>query len=139
MNLPEELDVENYKVLKLIKPLYGLEHLGRCWNATIDGFITSLDINKLKLASCIHYKSDKKGRVIMLVLYADGVLFAFHEDEELQNVTTKLEEKNRKFFVLRCTKQRIVFTVTITHVERHAAYSQSRARENCCDTHGFKY
>ena len=110
MNLTEELDVENDKVLKLIKPLYGLEQLERCWNATIDGFITSLDIGKLKLASCIYHKSDKKGRVIMLVLYVDGVLFAFHDDEELQNVTKNHEKKKRDFFVSRCTKQRLAFS-----------------------------
>ena len=90
---PLQLDVGNGKVLKLLKPLYGLKQSGRCWNATIKRYITSLNLKKSKLDPCINYKSDKKGRAMMMGLYVDDVLFAFHDDEELQNVTTELEER----------------------------------------------
>ena len=47
----------------------------------------------------------------------NGVLFTFYDDEELHNVSTKLEERLsiemsgpvRKFLELRCTKQRKSF------------------------------
>ena len=135
-------------MLKLLKTLYGLKQSGRCWNATIDGLITSLDFKKSKLDPCIYYKRNNKGRVMMMWLYVDDVLFAFHDDEELQSVTTKLEERFsikmlgpvRKFLEITVheTEKRF-FSIATKHGERRAAYFQCRARENCCDADGCKY
>ena len=36
---PRELDVQAGKVLKLLKPLYGLKQSGRCWNETMNKYI----------------------------------------------------------------------------------------------------
>ena len=62
------MDVEEGKVLKLLKPLYGLKQSGRCWNETMNEYIIALGFSKSRLDPCIYYKRDKKERVMFLGL-----------------------------------------------------------------------
>ena len=59
MKAPRELDVEEGKVLKLLKPLSGLKQSGRCWNETMNEYIVALGFIKSRLDPCIYYKRGK--------------------------------------------------------------------------------
>ena len=87
------MDVEAGKVLKLLKPLYGLKQSGRCWNETMNEYIIALGFIKSRLDPCIYYKRGKKERVILIGLYVDDVLIAYHDEEEQREVTLNLEER----------------------------------------------
>uniref|UniRef100_A0AAV1U6Z2 Reverse transcriptase Ty1/copia-type domain-containing protein n=1 Tax=Peronospora matthiolae TaxID=2874970 RepID=A0AAV1U6Z2_9STRA len=93
MKSPRELGVEAGKVLKLLKPLYGLKQSVRCWNGTMNENIITLGFINSRLDPCIYYKRGKKERVMFLGLYVDDVLIAFHDEEELHDVTLNLEER----------------------------------------------
>ena len=80
MKAPRDLDVEAGKVLKLLKPLYGLKQSGRCWNETMNEYIIALSFIKSRLDPCIYYKRGKKERVMFLGLYVDEVLISFHDE-----------------------------------------------------------
>ena len=57
-------------------------------------YIITLGFIKSRLDPCIYYKREKRNeRVMFLGLYVDDVMIAFHDEEELRDVTLKLEER----------------------------------------------
>jgi len=75
MTPPPGLSEENCenKVLRLLKPLYGLRQSGRNWNFTLDKALEEIGFIRLKSSSCI-YKYEEKA---LLAVYVDDLaLFA---------------------------------------------------------------
>lgn len=90
MKPPVELNVEPGKVLRLLKPLYGLKQSGRCWNHAIDQFIRSIGFERSRLDPCIYYKR-VNGHLVLLGLYVDDVLFAGELLDDLMGIAKQLE------------------------------------------------
>ena len=59
MKAPRELNVEAGKVLKLLNPLYGFKHSGRCWNEAMNEYIIALGFIKSRFDPYIYYKRQK--------------------------------------------------------------------------------
>lgn len=72
MSVPPLYKVEEGKVVKLKRPIYGLKQSGRNWNTEIDVFLTKNGFKRLRSSSCVYCK----GCWTILVIYVDDI-FAF--------------------------------------------------------------
>lgn len=92
LNAPVEEDIyveqpegfhrgRNNQVLKLIKALYGLKQAPRQWNKTIDQFMHKLGYRALRSDPCVYTKLTRSNKLMILSLYVDDTVIAFHRDD----------------------------------------------------------
>ena len=78
MSQPEGFIDPDYFVCKLNKSIHGLKQSARCWNATLDEFLTSTGYRKSKADDCTYIKQVKNshGQVsfIILAVYVDYMI-----------------------------------------------------------------
>jgi len=80
MEQPEGFNQENPgMVFRLKKSLYGLKQASRNWNKEFHNFIIKLGYTQLKSDPCVYVKVSKTGRKIILGLYVDDSIIAFHK------------------------------------------------------------
>ncbi len=65
-------------VCKLQRSIYGLKQSARCWNATLDEYLTSVGYRKSDADSCIYLKSVREGNghisFVILGVYVDDLV-----------------------------------------------------------------
>lgn len=76
-------------VLKLIKALYGLKQAPRQWNKTIDTFMRKLGYTPLRSDPCVYIKLSKTNKLMILSLYVDDTVIAFHRADRNEWLTDK--------------------------------------------------
>ena len=57
-------------VCKLLKGLYGLKQAGRCWNRTLDKFLTEFGLTRSMIDSCCYSKSDLSGKRLFICVWS---------------------------------------------------------------------
>ena len=62
-------------VCKLLKGVYGLKQVGRCWNRTLDEFLTEFGLTRSMIESCCFSKSDLCGNRIFICVWVDDILY----------------------------------------------------------------
>ena len=62
-------------VCKRLKGLYGLRQAGRCWNRTLDKFITEFGLTRSMIDICCYSKSDLSGNRLFKCMWVDGILY----------------------------------------------------------------
>jgi hypothetical protein len=71
-------------VCKLIKSLYGTKQAPRNWNQKLHKFLLSIGFTNLISDSCVYVKVSRTGRPIIISLYVDDKLIAYHNQDELE-------------------------------------------------------
>ena len=62
-------------VCKLLKGLYGLKPAKRCWNRTLDNFLTEVDLTRSMIDSCCYSKSNFSGNRLFICVWVDDILY----------------------------------------------------------------
>jgi hypothetical protein len=118
-------------VCKLIKAIYGLKQAPRNWNQTIDTFMRQLGYRALLSDPCVYIKTSKTGRLIILSLYVDDTVIAFHQadlaewtaDKESIAASYAIKDLGECHWILnmKLTRNRLNRTITLSqeaYVER---------------------
>jgi hypothetical protein len=75
MHPPAGIVIQEGKVLRLLKTLYGLKQSPREWNANLDKFMISMSYTRITADSCVYIRRSAKGTVIIAV-YVDDLIIA---------------------------------------------------------------
>ena len=84
-------------VCKLKKSLYGLRQSARCWNTTLDDYLTSVNYRKGNADGCIYVKTEKEhdGQInfIILGVYVDDIVVVSNNTAMLETEKKKLSAR----------------------------------------------
>jgi len=89
---PEGIELEDTKVWKLKKSLYGLKQSPRCWNTKFDYFLKNFELIRSLADPCIYYSHDKRGR-ILVALYVDDLLIAGSNNKVINEIVDHLKNE----------------------------------------------
>ena len=62
-------------VCKVLKRLYGLKQAGRCWNRTLDKFLTEFVLTRSMIDNCCYSESDMRGNTFFLCVWVDDIIY----------------------------------------------------------------
>jgi len=71
-------------VCKLNKAIYGLKQASRQWNKLLDDFMINLGYKSLKTDCCVYIKYSKTNNLMLLCLYVDDTVIAYHKQDEAE-------------------------------------------------------
>jgi hypothetical protein len=87
---------DNKMVCKLNKAVYGIKQAPNLWNGEIDQFLQANGCKPCKSDSCIYlYDCTKRGRDIIIGIFVDDIVIAYHPDDTGMwiNLKTRLMNK----------------------------------------------
>ena len=93
---PDAVDIDDGKVWKLKKSLYGLKQSPRNWNKKFNKLVTTFGLIRSIADPCIYYGNGQKGR-LLLAIYVDDILVA----GQPENVVTELLDFMRAAFEIK--------------------------------------
>jgi hypothetical protein len=77
-------------VCELAKALYGIKQAPNAWNNTLDSFIRfTLKFNRCVNDVCVYFRSTRTGRLIIIAVFVDDMIIAFHRDDEKEWLSIK--------------------------------------------------
>jgi hypothetical protein len=85
-------EVPHESTVRLLKGLYGLKQAGRLWNRQIHDYLVKIGFERSRADPCIYTKSES-GQSVILGLYVDDCLVAYHEDSEISEILAKLKAR----------------------------------------------
>ena len=62
-------------VCKLLKGLYGSKQAGRCWNRTLDQFLTNFGLVRSTIDNCCYSKTTSAGNKLFVCVWVDDILY----------------------------------------------------------------
>eukprot|EP00253_Pinus_taeda_P004706 PITA_04706 len=83
---------EEHKVCKLKKALYGLKQAPRAWYSKIDSYLLDNEFDKCEGEPTIYIK-EKDGKILIVVLYVDDVIFTGNDDQLIKNFKSVMKEE----------------------------------------------
>lgn len=81
-----------YKVLKLLKCIYGLKQSGRVWYITMHLYLLSIKFVQSNADTNV-YKLTQGSSIVLLALYVDDVIFATNDQKLLSVVKEQLSSR----------------------------------------------
>jgi hypothetical protein len=83
-------------VCKLNKALYGTKQAPHEWNNTLNQFIVNeLQFKRCIKDSCVYIKSTSNNHLIILSIFVDDILIAYHKQDELEWFDVKQQFMNK--------------------------------------------
>eukprot|EP00253_Pinus_taeda_P028656 PITA_28656 len=83
---------QEHKVCKLKKALYGLKQAPRAWYSRRDSYLQENGFEKCEGESTLYIK-EKDGKILIVVLYVDDVIFTGNDDHLIENFKTVMKEE----------------------------------------------
>eukprot|EP00253_Pinus_taeda_P024503 PITA_24503 len=83
---------EEHKVCKLRKALYGLKQAPRAWYSRIDSYLLENGFDKCEGEPTVYIK-EKDGKLLIVVLYVDDVIFTGNDDYLIENFKVVMKEE----------------------------------------------
>jgi hypothetical protein len=83
---------EEHKVCKLKKALYGLKQAPRAWYSRIDSYLLDNEFDKCEGEPTVYIK-EKDGKILIVVLYVDDVIFTGNDDQLIKNFKSVMKEE----------------------------------------------
>lgn len=84
-------------VCKLKKSIYGLKQAARCWNTSIDTYLTSNGYKKSTADPCVYVKSvkqkEEKINFVIMAIYVDDMLWFSNNSEMLKKEKDMIAER----------------------------------------------
>ena len=99
MTLPKDVYCQRDKpnkpaIVKLLRSLYGLKQAGELWYKTVKEILTDFNYTCLNHDSCVFIKRNPDtGKVIIVVVYVDDILFIGNDKDEIQQILTHVESR----------------------------------------------
>eukprot|EP00253_Pinus_taeda_P022960 PITA_22960 len=87
-----EMKGEEHKVCKLKKALYGLKQVPRAWYSRIDSYLLENGFEKCEGEPTVYIK-EKDGKLLIVVLYVDDVIFTGNDDYLIENFKAVVKEE----------------------------------------------
>lgn len=88
-------------VCELKKALYGIKQAPHEWNNTLDDFLrATLKFDRCTSDICVYFRRSKSGKLIILAVFVDDIVIAFHASDEKewasikQLITSKFKVKD---------------------------------------------
>lgn len=92
MEIPLGVHVENGKVCKLNKSLYGLKQASRCWNAKFTNFLKSYGFTQTESDHCVFTSYINNVKVTIIIYVDDGLIFC--SNQEILNLVIEALKTN---------------------------------------------
>eukprot|EP00253_Pinus_taeda_P030275 PITA_30275 len=83
---------KEHKVCRLKKALYGLKQAPRAWYSRIDYYLLENGFEKCEGEPTLYIK-EKDGKLLIVVLYVDDVIFTGNDDYLIENFKTVIKEE----------------------------------------------
>eukprot|EP00253_Pinus_taeda_P029735 PITA_29735 len=83
---------QEHKVCRLKKALYGLKQAPRAWYSRIDFYLLENEFDKCEGEPTIYIK-EKDGKILIVVLYVDDVIFTRNDDQLIKNFKSVMKEE----------------------------------------------
>eukprot|EP00253_Pinus_taeda_P022978 PITA_22978 len=83
---------QEHKVCRLKKALYGLKQAPRAWYNMMDFYLHENGFEKCEGEPTLYIK-EKDGKILIVVLYVDDVIFIGNDDHLIENFKTVMKEK----------------------------------------------
>eukprot|EP00253_Pinus_taeda_P006143 PITA_06143 len=83
---------QEHKVCKLKKSLYGLKQAPRVWYNRIDSYLLENGFEKCEGEPTLYIK-EKDGKILIVVLYVDDIIFTGNDDYLIKNFKTVIKEE----------------------------------------------
>eukprot|EP00253_Pinus_taeda_P033335 PITA_33335 len=83
---------QEHKVCKLKKALYGLKQAPRAWYSRIDSYLLENGFDKCEGEPTVYIK-EKDGKLLIVVLYVDDVIFTGNDDYLIGNFKAVMKEE----------------------------------------------
>eukprot|EP00253_Pinus_taeda_P029599 PITA_29599 len=83
---------QEHKVCKLKKALYGLKQVPRAWYSRIDFYLLENEFDKCEGEPTIYIK-EKDGKLLIVVLYVDDVIFTGNDNYLIENFKAFMKEE----------------------------------------------
>ncbi|GFS79404.1 retrovirus-related Pol polyprotein from transposon TNT 1-94 [Trichonephila clavipes] len=100
MKQPTGYEIDNNKVCKLRKAIYGLHQSGRQWVLELENKLIKLKFKKLELVNCVYMFEDN----VILLFYVDDMII-FGKEMENVNFVLQLLQKNFDLKIMGKTKK----------------------------------
>lgn len=69
-------------VWKLKKAIYGIKQAPYEWNKEINGLLVGIGFTRMKTDTCLYTKISKSGKVIVLFVFVDDIVIAYHRTDK---------------------------------------------------------
>ena len=83
---------QEHKVCKLKKALYGLKQAQRAWYSRIDSYLLENGFEKCEGEPTLYIK-EKDGKLLIVVLYVDDLIFTGNDDYLVENFKTVMKDE----------------------------------------------
>eukprot|EP00253_Pinus_taeda_P035202 PITA_35202 len=83
---------QEHKVCRLKKALYGLKQEPRAWYSRIDSYLLENEFDKCEGEPTVYIK-EKDGKILIVVLYVDDVIFPGNDDYLIKNFKSVMKEE----------------------------------------------
>ena len=83
---------QEHKVCRLKKALYGLKQAPRAWYSRIDFYLLENEFDKCEGEPTVYIK-EKDGKILIVVLYVDDVIFTGNDDYLIKNFKSVMKEE----------------------------------------------
>eukprot|EP00253_Pinus_taeda_P005600 PITA_05600 len=83
---------QEHKVCRLKKALYGLKHAPRVWYSRIDSYLLENRFEKCEGEPTLYIK-ENDGKILIVVLYVDDVIFTGNDDYLFENFKRVMKEE----------------------------------------------
>eukprot|EP00253_Pinus_taeda_P030035 PITA_30035 len=83
---------QEHKVCRLKKALYGLKPSPRAWYSRIDSYLLENEFEKCEGEPAVYIK-EKDGKILIVVLYVDDVIFSGNDDYLIKNFKSVMKEE----------------------------------------------
>ena len=80
-------------VSKLLKGLNSLKQTGRCWNRTLDKFLTEFGLTRSMIDSCCYSKSDLIGNRLFICVWVDDKIYFSTSSDLAESFKKRFSEK----------------------------------------------
>eukprot|EP00253_Pinus_taeda_P030765 PITA_30765 len=83
---------QEHKVCRLNKALYGLKQVPRAWYSRIDFYLLQNEFDKCEAEPTVYIK-EIDGKILIVVLYVDDVIFTGNDDYLIKNFKSVIKEE----------------------------------------------
>lgn len=88
MRIPSMNEKEEEKIVRLLRPIYGLKQSGRNWNTILDAYLERKGFNRLKTSNCVY----KRDQFTYLVTYVDDIAIFSKDAKNIDDIVKAIEE-----------------------------------------------
>ena len=92
MEQPKGYEIDNDKICKLVRSLYGLKQSPRCWGVRFSNFIKTLNFVLSKIDNCVFVRK-VDGIITILAIYVDDGLIVSNSDQDINNIIERLQQE----------------------------------------------